>query len=753
MSIMAETEHVALNGKIYMKQGSSGLTNDSDYQMADFRGAPSLDLGKEIATWKGQSRVTKSAMVTQSTPLLTIPEVAFDPDTLALVTDMDIIRKPAAKRVTATVKGATESTLTVEPDPILAFEDNEQCIISDSSGWFLSGYIDGVPPSTTTVKVDDGAGALITDIEHIGVKAQIDSSVPQYFTRADNALLDIGNAEDYSLLIRFERSRETQVEVLMAKSADYDGTAYGTTAGWVLFIDVLNQLNFAVNDGVDAYILTSSVEILKDVDYFVAVTFDESAAANCKIYINGYDQTTTRTGTLSDIGDCSNAGVFSIGAEADGGVPFDGKIYDAAVYSDVVLTAVHAIAYAAIPRTEAGAPDAWWPFTGDAADTTWDDEATAANSLDLTLVGVDTTNIGTHSRIVEAVISANFLNFDWAEKQSGIGGWTTGDAESDIRKDSQYVKHSGRSLRVKNTDASQAFARATVVTIAGVEYHFHGWFRAPETPNGASALVLVDSTANMGITVTQAGATTYGTWYEVEFDFEAGDASTTIALGSGSVTDTEQGYWENVSLCKNYVDAGGFETDIAGSDWATTGAPTVDDADTTEDTGTLCYKINSDTPASKYVSQAVTVTSGEVYTFTGRVKCGTAEKAVVVLSGAASVTLDNGADTTNYVTVRHEFTAATTTLTIKIYGDGADARFDNFSVCKVDEKEYRFDDELDLVDSEFILEYYDNDGKINHLYGGEVVVPIKTINFSNEDFVVHDLDVYFMTSFVHYFED
>ncbi len=752
---MAETEHVALKGRIFMKQGSSGLTSDTGFQVADFRGTPELDLGKTVAIWKGQSRTAKGVMVTSSTPRLIIPEVAFDPDTLELITDMDIIRKAAAKRVSATVKGVTESTLTTDPNTILCFEDDEQCIISDSSGWFIEGYIDGVPPSTTTVKVDDGAAGLITDIEHIGVKAQIDSGVPQYFTRADNTLLDIGNAEDYSLLIRFERSRETQVEVLMAKTADYDGTAYGTTAGWVLFIDVLNQLNFAVNDGVDAYLMTSTVEIKQDVDYFVLVTFDESNAANCKIYIEGYDKTDSRTGTLSSIGDCSNAGVFSIGAEADGGIPFDGKIYDAAVWNDTVLTAANALTYASAPRVEPGTPTCWWVFTGDSTDTTWDDEATnAPQSLDLTLVGATNTNVGTHSRIVEAVISTNFLNFDWDQKQAGIGGWAAGDAASDIRKDTQYVKHSGRSLRVKNTDGSQAYARATFTTIAGVSYHFHGWFRSPETPNGASNLLIVDWTAALGITVTQAGATTGATWYEIEFDFEAADVSTTIDLGSGSDTDTEQGYWQNVQLSKNYVDAGGFETNIAGSAWATTGAPAVDDADETEDTGALCYKINSDTPASKYVSQQVTVTSGEVYTFTGRVKCGTAEKGIIHLFGATtSILLDNGADTTNYVTVRHEFTAATTTLTIKIYGNGADARFDNFSVCKVDEKEYRFDDELDLVDSEFILEYYDNDTKRNHLYGGEVVVPMDDVNFSNQDFVVHGLEVYFMTSFVHYYED
>jgi len=93
------------------------------------------------------------------------------------------------------------------------------------------------------------------------------------------------------------------------------------------------------------------------------------------------------------------------------------------------------------------------------------------------------------------------------------------------------------------------------MTVAGVEYHFHGWFFAPLTPSGAAQLVNVDAAAALGITVTQAAATTGGAWYEVEFDFEAADASTTIDLGSGSVTSGEEGYWSAVQLYKNYVDA------------------------------------------------------------------------------------------------------------------------------------------------------------------------------------------------------
>lgn len=732
------TEQVALSGAIYAREGT--LINDSEYEIGEFRGGANLEWDQDVITWRGQRRVTKSAVIVRTDMILRISEVAFHPQELGDVYNIIPTEKAALKRVNAIVAGGTEATVTTEPGSDESFEDNEQVVVADETGWLFEGYIDGAP-TDTTVKIDDGAGAAISNIEDVGVMAGLDYTSPQYLTRADNALLDIGNAEDYSVLIRFKRRREGAMEVLVVKTSDADGTAYGTTAGWVLYVDSENILHFAVNDGVDAYIINGTTPILKDEMVFVAATFDESAAANCKVYLAGYDDTASRTGTLADIGDCSNALAFSIGAESDGGLPYDGYIVEVAVYSDAVLTAANILAYASAPRVEPGSPDAWWPFTGAAADTTIDDEATAANSLDLTLVGGTTTNYGTWGRDQIAIVTANLLGFNWDMEPANIGGWTAGDVASELKKDTQYLKYGGRTLRVKNTDATQAFARATVTTIADVEYHFHGWFRAPVTPNGASQLVNVDATPALGVTVTQAGATTGGTWYEVEFDFEAADTSTTIDLGSGSVTDAEMGYWDDIQLMKNYVDAGDFETNIAGSDWVTTGAPTVDDADASERTGAACYKINSDDPVTKYVSQAVTLTSGEDYTFAGHVKCGTAEKGVIVLSGAASQTLDNGLETSDWVKVRYRFTAASGTLTIKIYGDGQDARFDDFSVTKVDFREWHVDDLLDRPEVEFMLQYVDSNAKINQFYLSKSKMGLGPIVLTNKDVVVEDLEV------------
>ena len=512
-------------------------------------------------------------------------------------------------------------------------------------------------------------------------------------------------------------------------------------------------MHFAVNDGVDAYIINGITQIIDTLCHAVVVTFDEDTAANCKIYLDGYDDTSDKTGTLGNIGDCSNAGVFSIGGEADAGLPFDGYVQDAAVYDGVVLTAANALTYATTPQTELGSPNAWYPFRDAAAATEIGDEATTLNSLDLTLVGGTTTNFGTHSRSQDAFISANLMGSDWDMGIGGIGAWAAGDPASAIAKvsDSKYRKYGNQSLRVKNTDATQAFARMTVATVVNTDYHFAGWFRSPETPNGASQLVDVDAAAAKGITITQAAATTGSTWYKLEFDFEAGDTSATIDLGAGSVTSDEIGYWDGCQIFKNYVDEPGFEATIALSDWATTGAPTVDDANTTERSGVLCYKVNGSSIA--YVSQDVTLTLGEDYLFIGHVMCGTADAGKIVLSGAASATLDNESNITTYAEVRYQFTAATTTLTIKIYGNAQDAYYDDFAVIKAETSEYIFDENVEIPTIEWLYQFTGSDGQINQIYYPQAFVQGIPMQFSNKDYSVHDVTLLPVGSFVWYREN
>ena len=746
------SEYIALNGLIYAAEYGEGVINDIRYQVADWRGGASFDTTMEFAEWYGQHLTRQAAELTMLDFPFIVNEVAFIPATLGQLLGIDAIDKPAMRPVSAIVLGATESTLTITPDATDIFEDNEPVIVSDGAGYKKQGFIDGIPPSTTSAQVDDGFGAVVSGIDLVGVHAHINGTT-QCFTGADDVLFDIGSGQDYSIIIRFQRDSKDRMEVLMSKTTNANGTAYGTTAGWCLFFDVNNRLHFAVNDGVDAYIINGISRITDKLYHAIMVTFDEDTEGGCLIYLDGYDDTADYTGTLANIGDCSNVAAFAVGGEADAGLPFDGYVQDVAIYANIVLTAANALTYATVPQTELGSPDAWYPFKDTAAATTIGDEATTTPlvSFDLTLVGGTTTNFGTHSRSQDAVISANLIP-DGDMELGGIGAWAAGDAASIIAKvsDSKYHKYGSQALRIVNNDASQAFARMTVATVMDTDYHFVGWFRSPGTPNGASTLVDID-VLPIGALVSQyciAG----NTWYKIEFDFEAGDTSTTIDLGSGSVTSGDVGYWDGCQIFKNYLDEPGFEDTIINSSWDTTGAPTVDDADTTtERSGTSCYKVNGS--SSAYVSQDITLTLGEDYLFIGHVKCGTADAGKIVLSDAVSITLDNENNTTTYEEVRYQFTAATTTLTIKIYGNAQDAYYDDFAVIKAEVSEYILDANFAPPTLEWLFQFTAQDGLRHQVYFPQCFVQGFPINFSNKDYVTETITILPIDEFIYLMEN
>ncbi|KKK59583.1 hypothetical protein LCGC14_3032930, partial [marine sediment metagenome] len=207
-------EHVALNGKLYAAETSETILNTSDFQIADYRGGYVLTVEETFAEWYGQSIVRKQAVLTLDDFGMTVSEVAFRVETLGELMGIDPERLAAQKAVTAIVQGGTEATLTTASEADEAFENNEQIVVSDKLGRFKEGYIDGAP-TDTSADVDNGSGAIVAGLDDIGVMADIAFGTPQYFTRADNILLDIGDAQDYSVSMWFERRRQTVTEVLM----------------------------------------------------------------------------------------------------------------------------------------------------------------------------------------------------------------------------------------------------------------------------------------------------------------------------------------------------------------------------------------------------------------------------------------------------------------------------------------------------------------------------------------------------------
>lgn len=269
-------------------------------------------------------------------------------------------------------------------------------------------------------------------------------------------------------------------------------------------------------------------------------------------------------------------------------------------------------------------------------------------------------------------ISRNLI-VDSDMELGNTGAYVAGDGGTTLSKSTTEIFKDTQSLKVLNGDGTQAFARQTITTVAGNDYHFFGRFFAPDTPNGASQLVDVDLTAALGITVTQANLS--AGWNTVEFAFEAADTSTTIDLGSGSVTNTEFGYWDDVRVEANLVTQPGCEAadgNVLPTGWSDTGSPDADETQTdTADkhSGSSSILLNN-CDADEGVTQDVTVVVDEYYTFSLWEK-NNAQDVNVELSDAATATMDITGDN-SWTKHSFSFKAATTTLTIKVVSGAAD---------------------------------------------------------------------------------
>ncbi len=157
----------------------------------------------------------------------------------------------------------------------------------------------------------------------------------QYAQAQDSPVLDFGDTSDFSLSVWVKRSDATTDDTIVAKR---NGVAAGDT-GYLLRLNSTDEVFFEVSDGTDKYSLQSSVLIADTNWHHIVVTFDESSAAGCRLYIDSIeDAGVTKTGTLANEGSLANAVQFTVAAESDGGSPFAGTIDEIKLY-DTVQTA------------------------------------------------------------------------------------------------------------------------------------------------------------------------------------------------------------------------------------------------------------------------------------------------------------------------------------------------------------------------------------------------------------------------------
>jgi hypothetical protein len=448
----------------------------------------------------------------------------------------------SSKAASAIVDGGTEDTITTDAGSDISFaEDNLNVLVSDATGYGIQCFVDGTP-SSTSIDVDDGAGADAGTVEEIGVS--IDCDATYYATAANNTVHDI-TTEDIGISAWVYVNSDapaTQLAILSKLTVGSQGYSFYVVSG---------KLNFYMQDAdPDSYLLTSNIDLRDSTWHHVAVVVDRNVAGSCQIYVDGVDDTNTRVGTLADVGSITSTATMGVG-HTNTGRNFDGKIRDVVIAYLADITAANEMGSSGeilALTTNPHNPSAW-PNSEDY----WLIDANTGTTLTGQNNNLTLSNAAAWSQ--EAYISRNRI-VDNGMENGGIGGWTVGDAATTISKSTTERYKGIQSLHVLNGDGSQAYARQTLNT-TNADSWFFGRFFAPSTPNGASQLVDIDANADLGITVTQAGLS--AGWNTVECAFRADDASTTVDFGSGSTTNAEFGYWDDVRFMRNLAPNPGFE--------------------------------------------------------------------------------------------------------------------------------------------------------------------------------------------------
>lgn len=80
------------------------------------------------------------------------------------------------------------------------------------------------------------------------------------------------------------------------------------------------------DDDGDNYLVTGTTNLNDGEPHFVAAIIDRSNAANCKVYVDGADNTAARHGTLANVGSLTNTAIATMGSTPTGGSRFDGIV-------------------------------------------------------------------------------------------------------------------------------------------------------------------------------------------------------------------------------------------------------------------------------------------------------------------------------------------------------------------------------------------------------------------------------------------
>jgi hypothetical protein len=150
--------------------------------------------------------------------------------------------------------------------------------------------------------------------------------------------VDMGNVLDVGTrnlsISAWIKTGTSYVQFIAGKS---NGDNPSATYGYLFTIDLTDKPHIYIASGGSAWGDAGTFDVgdsqtVTDTNWhYITAVLDRSGNNNCRLYVDGMDRTDTTRGDISSAGNASNTLNFRIGAQSNGGYPFNGLIDEVVV--------------------------------------------------------------------------------------------------------------------------------------------------------------------------------------------------------------------------------------------------------------------------------------------------------------------------------------------------------------------------------------------------------------------------------------
>jgi len=336
--------------------------------------------------------------------------------------------------------------------------DNTRIKVYDGTGYGIDCYInDGsIAAGDTSFNVDNGAAGAVTGLDDVGVSVDCDET---YYADADNNTVHDVTTQDIGISAWVSLDSGSSSSSVLEKDyiTDYSGYIFGVDTGVITMF---------ISDGTDFYLMTGDSDIRDNKWHQIAGIIDRNNAANCKIYLDGFeDGTTNKTGTIGNVDSITNTSTLELGRSGGGNI-FDGQIRDVVLAYPADITAAD----------EMGADGEMLILATEPGDNTnycnYEDYWECSDNTGTTITGIneDLTLTSSSAWSQEAFVTMNRIS-DSSFENGGLGGWSFINTDiEEVSKDTSNVKYDTRSLKIEHhIDISTV---DTTTTPAGINQSF-----------------------------------------------------------------------------------------------------------------------------------------------------------------------------------------------------------------------------------------------------------------------------------------